>query len=118
MSGVCTGGYDQDALRATKAMENHTLLDGFPKEFHRPYGTFMLRYSDNALAVAKNLGLDMSYLPLQLNTSRAELVEVIRDGQTTEFLHYRVRMGDRDVVLVISMMVRGWLVTNFLEVDG
>ena len=78
----------------------------------------MLRYSDNALAVAKNLGLDMSYLPLQLNTSRAELVEVIRDGATTEFLHYRVRMGDRDVVLVINMMLRRWTVTNFLEVDG
>jgi hypothetical protein len=49
----------------------------------------------------------MSYLPLQLNTSRAELVEVIRDGATTEFLHDRVLMGDRDVVLVINLMVRG-----------
>ena len=98
--------------------ENYTLQAGFPKEFHPPYGTFMLRYSDNALEVAKNIGLDMSFLPLQLNTSRAELVEVIRDGDVTEFLHYLVRMGNREIMLVISMIHRGWRVVNFLEVDG
>lgn len=59
-------------------MENYTLVDGFPKGFHPPIGSFTLRYSDTALEVAKNLGLDMSYLPLQLNTRRAELVEVVR----------------------------------------
>jgi hypothetical protein len=68
--------------------------------------------------VARALGLDMTDLPLHLDTHRAELVEIIRDGDVTERLHYRVRMGRREVVLAISTIHGGWRVMNFLESDG
>ena len=77
-------------------MENYTLHAGFPETFHAPTGCFTLRYSDDALEVASKLGLDMTYLPLQLNTSRAELVEVIRDGDTVSGrMPAVVRSGDQ-----------------------
>jgi hypothetical protein len=69
----------------------------------------LLRYSDKALAAASHLGLDMTCLPLQLDTLRAELAEVYRDGDTTELLHYCVRFGDREIVLVISQPNPSWL---------
>jgi len=94
------------------------LQAGFPAQFHPPVGVFQLRYSDKALEVASHLGLDMTYLPLQLDTRRAELAEILRDGDTTELLHYRVRFGERDIVLVISQIHHGWRVANFLEVEG
>jgi hypothetical protein len=46
------------------------------------------------------------------------LFEIIRDDDVTERLHYRVRMGGREIVLVISTIHRGWRVMNFLELDG
>jgi hypothetical protein len=99
-------------------MQHYTRQTGLPADFHAPFGTFKLRYSDAALETAKLLGLDMSYLPLALDTSRAELIEIMRDGDTTERLYYQVRMGDRDVVLAISPLHRNWRVTAFLERDG
>jgi hypothetical protein len=98
-------------------MERYTSRKGFPAWFTPPVGTFRLDYSKRALEVAKALDLDTSYLPIQLVTSRAELVEVIRDGATTEHLHYRARIGERDIVLVIDPSAH-WCVVNFLEVDG
>ena len=60
----------------------------------------------------------MNDLPIQLDTSRAELIEIVRDGDTTERLHYQVRMGNRDIVLVISLIHRDWRVMVFLEPEG
>lgn len=99
-------------------MEHYTLQTGFPVEFQAPVGTFKLRYSDTALEMANLLGLDPTYLPIRLDTSRAELVEIVRDGDTTERLHYRIRMGDREVVIVISSILPGWCVMKFLEPEG
>lgn len=67
-------------------MENYVSLAGFPARFTPPSGVFPLRYSDNALETAKHMGLDMTYLPLQVDTKRATLVEIVRDGDTTERL--------------------------------
>jgi hypothetical protein len=99
-------------------MQSYTSQAGFPAEFRVPQGTFRLRYSDTALEVARALGLDMTDLPWHLDTRRAELVEIVRDGDTTERLHYRVRMGNREIVLAISTIHGGWRVMNFLESDG
>jgi len=60
--------------------ENYTLQAGFPAQFHPPVGVFPLRYSDKALEVASHLGLDMTYLPLQLDTRRAKLAEKAWDA--------------------------------------
>jgi hypothetical protein len=59
-------------------MQSHTAQAGFPAEFRAPVGTFRLSYSDTALEVARTIGLDMTYLPLDLDTRRAELVEIMR----------------------------------------
>ena len=54
----------------------------------------------------------------QENRCVSELAEIYRDGDTTELFHYRVRFGDRDIVLVISQIHHGWRVVNLLEVEG
>ena len=68
-------------------MRLFTLDAGFPTKFTPPVGVFPLCYSDDALRTARQLGLDMTYLPLQLTTHRAELVEILWDGDTSERLH-------------------------------
>src|SRR5262245_36279766 len=98
-------------------MATYTAAAGFPPHFVAPVGRFRLMWSKKAVAVIDALGLDGTAMPLTLDTSRAALVEIGQDGETTERLHYRVAFGARQAVLVVEPYFR-WRVTNVLEVDG
>ena len=99
-------------------MEHYTLQTGLPEQYTPPAGAFRLRYADLALEVARQLDIELSCLPILLETSRAELVEIVRDGDTTERLHYRLRMGNREIVLVVSPILRGRRLMTCLEPEG